>query len=120
MKANHKLNCIDNGYADWREIQLDDKISILDKYVGTEDPNEKLKEIVNTIKLAKQSLVYFRQYQRTRFLIYLSIMWAGWIILLFLKITGVKRPAVNSLILLIIDMLFVLLITAIFITSKGI
>ncbi|XP_048261823.1 GPI ethanolamine phosphate transferase 1 isoform X3 [Bombus terrestris] len=118
VKANHKMNCENNGLADWREIELDNKISTFDKDSETEDLNEKLKEIVNTIKLAKKSLLYFRQYQRTRFLLYLSIIWLGWIILLFFKITGVIRPRVNSFILLITNCVFIVLVTMIFIVHK--
>ncbi|KOC64725.1 GPI ethanolamine phosphate transferase 1 [Habropoda laboriosa] len=118
VKANRKMNCENNGFADWREVELDMKISTLDKYLQTEDSNETLKEIVDTIKLAKQSLLYFRQYQRTRFLIYLSIMWLGWIILLFFKISGAKRPIVRSFTLLIIDIVFIILLIMIFIEYK--
>lgn len=111
------MNCEDN--ADWREIELDNKIVTLDKDFETADLNEKLKEIINSIKLAKKSLLYFRQYQRTRFLLYLSIMWLGWIISLFFKITGVNRPVVHSFILLITNIVFVILVITIFIMYKG-
>ena len=119
VKANRKMNCEDNGFADWREIELDNKISILDKDSETEDSNEKLKEIIDGIKLAKKSLTYFRQYQRKRFLLYLSVIWLGWITLLFLKITGVNRSVVNSFILLTTDCVFIVVVIIIFITHKG-
>lgn len=118
VKANHKMNCEDNEYADWREIELDNKIITLDKDLET-DLNERLKEIINSIKLAKKSLLYFRQYQRTRFLLYLSIMWLGWIISLFFKITGVNRPVIHSFILLITNIVFLISIITIFIMYKG-
>ncbi|KAK9294452.1 hypothetical protein QLX08_010915 [Tetragonisca angustula] len=118
VKANRKMNCEDNGFADWREIELDNKISILDKDSETEDSNEKLKEIIDGIKLAKKSLTYFRQYQRKRFLLYLSVIWLGWITLLFLKITGVNRSVVNSFILLTTDCVFIVVVIIIFITHK--
>lgn len=119
VKANHKMNCEDNEYADWREIELDNKIITLDKDLETADLNERLKEIINSIKLAKKSLLYFRQYQRTRFLLYLSIMWLGWIISLFFKITGVNRPVIHSFILLITNIVFLISIITIFIMYKG-
>lgn len=119
VKANHKMNCEDNEYADWREIELDNKIITLDKNLETADLNERLKEIINSIKLAKKSLLYFRQYQRTRFLLYLSIMWLGWIISLFFKITGVNRPVIHSFILLITNIVFLISIITIFIMYKG-
>ncbi|PBC33927.1 GPI ethanolamine phosphate transferase [Apis cerana cerana] len=118
VKANHKMNCEDNEYADWREIELDNKIITLDKDLETADLNERLKEIINSIKLAKKSLLYFRQYQRTRFLLYLSIMWLGWIISLFFKITGVNRPVIHSFILLITNIVFLISIITIFIMYK--
>lgn len=120
VKANHKMNCEDNEYADWREIELDNKIVTLDKDFETADLNEKLKEIINSIKLAKKSLLYFRQYQRTRFLLYLSIMWLGWIISLFFKITGVNRPVIHSFILLITNIVFLISIITIFIIYKNV
>lgn len=113
------MNCEDNEYADWREIELDNKIVTLDKDFETADLNEKLKEIINSIKLAKKSLLYFRQYQRTRFLLYLAIMWLGWIISLFFKITGVNRPVIHSFILLITNIVFLISIITIFIIYKG-
>lgn len=119
VKANHKMNCEDNEYADWREIELDNKIITLDKDLETADLNERLKEIINSIKLAKKSLLYFRQYQRTRFLLYLSIMWLGWIISLFFKITGINRPVIHSFILLITNIVFLISIITIFIMYKG-
>ncbi|XP_061930993.1 GPI ethanolamine phosphate transferase 1 isoform X4 [Apis cerana] len=119
VKANHKMNCEDNEYADWREIELDNKIITLDKDLETADLNERLKEIINSIKLAKKSLLYFRQYQRTRFLLYLSIMWLGWIISLFFKITGVNRPVIHSFILLITNIVFLISIITIFIMYKA-
>ncbi|CAK9808629.1 GPI ethanolamine phosphate transferase 1 [Anthophora plagiata] len=118
VKANCKMNCENNEFTDWRERELDMKISTLNKHFETEDSNETLKEIVDAIKLAKKSLLYFRQYQRTRFLIYLSIMWLGWITLLFLKISGSRRPVVHSFTLLIVDIVFPILLITTFIEHK--
>lgn len=119
VKANRRMNCEDNEFADWREIELDNKIYNLDKDFEIQDANEKLKGIVSTIKLAKKFLLYFRQYQRTRFLLYLSMIWLGWIICLFFKITGIHRPVINSFILLIIDVAFLILAITLFIMHKG-
>nr|XP_034192608.1 GPI ethanolamine phosphate transferase 1 isoform X1 [Osmia lignaria]XP_034192609.1 GPI ethanolamine phosphate transferase 1 isoform X1 [Osmia lignaria]XP_034192610.1 GPI ethanolamine phosphate transferase 1 isoform X1 [Osmia lignaria] len=118
VKANRMLNCEDNEFADWREVELDNKILMLDKYLEVKDSNETLKDIVATIKLAKKALVYFRQYQRIRFLAYLSVMWFGWITLLFLKIAGTKRTVINSSNLLITDIVFVILLFTILIMHK--
>ncbi|KZC06184.1 GPI ethanolamine phosphate transferase 1 [Dufourea novaeangliae] len=117
VKANREMNCEDNGFADWREAQLYNKISVLEKYLTT-DSRGRLKETVDTIELAKESLLYFRQYQRSRFLIYLSTMWLGWIVLLFVKIAGRERLTINRLILWVADVAFVCILITIFIMHK--
>lgn len=119
VKANREMNCENNRFSDWKEIELDYKISILDKYLREKNLREKLIEIVDTIELAKESLSYFRQYQRLRFLIYLSIMWLGWIILLFFKIAGAKRLIINRNALLVADITFISILITIFIMHKG-
>ncbi|XP_076164323.1 GPI ethanolamine phosphate transferase 1 isoform X2 [Ptiloglossa arizonensis] len=118
VKANREMNCENNRFSDWKEIELDYKISILDKYLREKNLREKLIEIVDTIELAKESLSYFRQYQRLRFLIYLSIMWLGWIILLFFKIAGAKRLIINRNALLVADITFISILITIFIMHK--
>ncbi|XP_076234121.1 GPI ethanolamine phosphate transferase 1 [Calliopsis andreniformis] len=116
VKANREMNCED--FIDWRERELDNIISELDKDIEVKDLHGRLEETVNAIQLAKKSLSYFRQYQRLRFLTYLSIMWIGWIVLLFFKIAGIERPIVNRVILLIADILFVCILITIFISHK--
>lgn len=59
---------------------------------------------------SKEALLYFRQYQRIRFLIYLSIMWLGWIVLLFLRIAGIKRRYLRTSLLLLINIGFMSLL----------
>lgn len=118
VKANRKMNCEDDGHANWREKELDNKISALEKYVEVKDSRERLKETVDAIGLAKESLSYFRQYQRSRFLIYLSTMWLGWIILLFFKLAGAKRAATNYVILTISDITFAAILITVCIMHK--
>ncbi|XP_043254750.1 GPI ethanolamine phosphate transferase 1-like isoform X2 [Colletes gigas] len=118
VKANREMNCVDNRFTDWREMELDYKISTLDKYLEGKNSRENLNDIVDTIKIAKESLSYFRQYQRSWFLMYLSIMWLGWIILLFFKIAGTKRRAINHIILLVADIAFACILVTIFIMHK--
>lgn len=119
VKANRKMNCEDDGHANWREEELDNKISALDRSVEVKDSRERLKETVDAIGLAKESLSYFRQYQRSRFLIYLSTMWLGWIILLFIKLAGAKRAATNYVILTISDIAFAAILITVCIMHKG-
>nr|XP_012139124.1 PREDICTED: GPI ethanolamine phosphate transferase 1 [Megachile rotundata] len=118
VKANRMLNCKDNEFADWREVELENKIFSIDRYLEIRDSNETLTDLVDTIKLAKNALLYFRQYQRIRFLVYLSIMWFGWITLLFFKIAGAKKSVINSITLLITDIVFAVLLFIILITHK--
>lgn len=95
VKAMREMSCEDRRHVDRREQVIDKKISDLNKYVEIVIPDESLNEIVDTIKSAKDVLKFYRQYQRTQFLIYLSIMWIGWIIMLFMKMTCVKRSSVH-------------------------
>ncbi|XP_054012026.1 GPI ethanolamine phosphate transferase 1 isoform X2 [Hylaeus anthracinus] len=115
VKANREMICENNGFTDGRERELDYKISELNNHLERKDLKEQLNETVNTIELAKEYLSYFRQYQRSRFLIYLSTMWLGWITLLFFKIAGVKRPIINRTVLLISDIAFACILITIFI-----
>lgn len=119
VKANREMNCEDSSFTDWRERELDNKIFELDKYIEMKDSSEILKGTVDAISLAKKSLSYFRQYQRSRFLVYLSIMWIGWIILLFFKIFGTRRPVVSRNILLVADITFACILIIIFTTHRG-
>ncbi|XP_032672659.1 GPI ethanolamine phosphate transferase 1 [Odontomachus brunneus] len=91
VTGNRAINCGNGGHTDWREEQLNDKIRKIEYYFDRGDVTEGIREGDAAIIFAKEALLYFRQYQRTRFLTYLSIMWFGWITILFLKIAGVKR-----------------------------
>lgn len=91
VTGNRAISCKDSGNIDWREIQLNAKISQIEQHFNKGNIMEGIREGDEAISFSKEALSYFRQYQRTRFLIYLSIMWLGWIIVLFLKIAGIKR-----------------------------
>ncbi|XP_072767343.1 GPI ethanolamine phosphate transferase 1 [Anoplolepis gracilipes] len=77
--------------TDWRETQLNDRIRKIEEHIGRGSTIDGIRESEEAISFGKEALSYFRQYQRIRFLTYLSIMWLGWIVVLFLKITGTKR-----------------------------
>ncbi|XP_026674612.1 GPI ethanolamine phosphate transferase 1 isoform X2 [Ceratina calcarata] len=106
VKAMKEMSCKDRRYADKREQEVDKKISHLYKYVETGIPDENLNEIVDTIKSAKDVLKYYRQYQRTQFLLYLSMMWIGWIIVLFMKMSCAKQSSVQYGYVFLTDVLF--------------
>nr|XP_012235455.1 PREDICTED: LOW QUALITY PROTEIN: GPI ethanolamine phosphate transferase 1-like [Linepithema humile] len=91
VTGNRAISCKDSGNIDWREIQLNAKISQIEQHFNKGNVMEGIREGDEAISFSKEALLYFRQYQRTRFLIYLSIMWLGWIVVLFLKIAGIKR-----------------------------
>ncbi|CAL1679696.1 unnamed protein product [Lasius platythorax] len=80
---------------DWRETQLNNRIRKIEGHIDKGSIIDGIREGEETISFGKEALSYFRQYQRIRFLIYLSIMWLGWIVVLFLKITGTKRKRQN-------------------------
>ncbi|XP_033328137.2 GPI ethanolamine phosphate transferase 1 [Megalopta genalis] len=118
VKANREIICEDSRFTDQRVTQLYNKINTLEKHLGTKDLSKRFDETVDTIKLAKESLLYFRQYQRTRLLIYLSTMWLGWIVLLFSKIAGTERRIINRFILLVADIALVCILITIFLLYK--
>ncbi|XP_076656589.1 GPI ethanolamine phosphate transferase 1-like isoform X2 [Halictus rubicundus] len=118
VKANREIICEDSSLMDQRVTQLYNKISALEKRLETNNLRKRFDETINTIKLAKESLLYFRQYQRSRLLIYLSTMWLGWIVLLFLKIAGTERSHINRVILLVADIALVCILVIIFVLYK--
>lgn len=91
VTGNRAANCGNGGRADWREEQLSEKIRKIERHLDRGDVTEGIRESDAASVFAKEALLYFRQYQRTRFLTYLSIMWFSWITVLFLKLTGTRR-----------------------------
>lgn len=90
MTGNRAISCESNDHSDWREIKLNDKVRRAAEYLDKGSVMEGIREGDEAITFGKEALSYFRQYQRTRFFIYLSIMWLGWILVLFLKIVNVR------------------------------
>ncbi|XP_020293464.1 GPI ethanolamine phosphate transferase 1 isoform X2 [Pseudomyrmex gracilis] len=90
VTGNRAISCESNGHSDLREIKLNDKVRRAAEYLDKGNVMEGIREGDEAITFGKEALSYFRQYQRTRFFIYLSIMWLGWILVLFLKIVNVK------------------------------
>lgn len=106
ITGNRVINCGNGGRIDWREEQLNDKIRKIEHHLDRGDVTEGIREGDATVIFAKEVLLYFRQYQRTRFLTYLSIMWFAWITVLFLKLTSVKRQYHRIFLLLFINIGF--------------
>ncbi|KAL6264062.1 hypothetical protein P5V15_004141 [Pogonomyrmex californicus] len=113
VTENRAINCESN--IDWRETQLNDKIRKAVKHLREGNVMAGIQKADEAINFSKEALLYFRQYQRIRFLVYLSIMWIGWIIMLFLKITGVKHRHVQTSVLLLVNIGFASLLIIMFI-----
>ncbi|XP_015584903.1 GPI ethanolamine phosphate transferase 1 isoform X2 [Cephus cinctus] len=73
-----------------KEQELEKNIVNIEQLLAEKKFISALKQGEKTIELAKTSLLYFRQYQRNRLMLYLTIIWVGWIAMLFLKVTGVS------------------------------
>lgn len=107
IAGNRVINCENTDHVDWREIQTNDKIRKVEQHLSKRNMMAGIRVADETISFSKEALSYFRQYQRIRFLIYLSIMWLGWIIMLFLKITGVvKRQCLRNVLLQLMNVGF--------------
>ncbi|XP_070158756.1 GPI ethanolamine phosphate transferase 1 isoform X1 [Polyergus mexicanus] len=92
--------------TDWREMQLNNRIRKIEEYFDKRSIIDGIRESEEAISFGKEALSYFRQYQRIRFLLYLSIMWLGWIVVLFLKITGTKRRCLRFSLLIVVNIGF--------------
>lgn len=106
VTGNRAINCGNGGRINWREEQLNNKIHKIEHHLNRGNVTEAIREGDAAIIFAKEALSYFRQYQRTRFLTYLSIMWFGWILVLLFKITGVRRQYRRISLLLLINIGF--------------
>jgi len=104
---------------DWRETQLNSRIRKIEEHIGKGSIIDGIQESEEAISFGKEALSYFRQYQRIRFLIYLSIMWLGWIVILLLKITGTKRRCFRISILQFVNIGFASLLIIILIRYAG-
>ncbi|XP_011880603.1 PREDICTED: GPI ethanolamine phosphate transferase 1-like [Vollenhovia emeryi] len=91
VTGNRAVNCENMEHTDWRETQIKEQIRKAEQHLGRRNVMAGIRVGNDAISFSKEALSYFRQYQRVRFLICLSIMWLGWIIMLFFKITGVVR-----------------------------
>lgn len=98
VAGNRAISCGSDGQSDWRETKLNDKLRRAAEYLDKGSVTKGIREGDEAIAFGKEALSYFRQYQRTRFLIYLSIMWLGWILVLFLKIVNARtRRSISPL-----------------------
>lgn len=90
-----------------REEQLELKISEISKLIEKKEISEALSVANSTIHLAIESLNYFRQYQRNRMILYLTIIWVSWIVYLSLKAAGKVRRAAKDYLTYMLNIGFV-------------
>jgi len=106
VTGNRAINCENSDHTDWRETQINEKIHKAKQHLSKRNVMAGIRVGDEAISFSKEALSYFRQYQRIRFLIYLSIMWLGWIVILFLKITGVVRRQYSQITLQLVNVGF--------------
>nr|XP_050863201.1 GPI ethanolamine phosphate transferase 1-like isoform X1 [Vespula vulgaris] len=107
VTENRILSCgISDDFIDWRELTLNKHIWEINEYIKNGKMIEGITEAEEAIKLAKEYLYYFKQYQRNYFLMYMTFMWSGWIIFLFLKIVGIPRKKIKPSLLPLVDIIF--------------
>lgn len=100
VEANRELSLgISKMRTNWRERQINASILRIETLMREGKIAESIAEGERTVLFAKVSLNYFRQYQRNRLILYLTLMWLGWITLLFLKITAKPKQNQKSFIL---------------------
>lgn len=96
VRAN-RIVCSGDDPSDvhWREKELDEKIRQIDRLLEDGKVTEAIDECEKAISLSKESLYYYRGYQRNRFIFYLTLAWLGWITMLFVKIAVAQRVHVS-------------------------
>lgn len=119
VTGNRVINCENSDHIDWRETQINDKIHKAKQHLSKRNVMAGIRVGDEAIHFSKEALSYFRQYQRIRFLIYLSIMWLGWIVMLFLKITGVVRRQYLRITLQLVNIGFASLLIIMLITHMS-
>ena len=116
VRANQILSLGSNKInTHWRYEKLNEHIHRIESSLGRGKISKSIAEGERALLLAKESLNYFRQYQRNRFILYLTLMWFGWVALLFLNIAGKRRRDIAPFKLLLTNLilsasLFLLLI----------
>ncbi|KAG7200113.1 hypothetical protein KM043_000557 [Ampulex compressa] len=96
ITANRIMTCGDNAQSfSSRENELNEKVDKIERHFKMENTVQGLQESIDVLTFAKEALSYFRQYQRSRLLFYLSTMWLGWIIFLFFKVAGTCREGID-------------------------
>ncbi|KAG8036844.1 hypothetical protein G9C98_004166 [Cotesia typhae] len=85
-----------SSYSNWRERELEKMIDKVEKLLHDNKVVEAIRVAEETVEKCKSYLYYYRQYQKNQLIVYLTLMWLGWIVLLVLKITGTPRSHLNN------------------------
>lgn len=72
------------------------KLEMADKLAEEGQITKNINQVEHLIKLAKETLTYYRRSQTNRFLFCLLLMWIGWITFLFIDLSGIPRQATLS------------------------
>ena len=96
VKAN-RIVCSGDDPSDlhWRETDLDKKIEKIDRLLEDGRITEAIDEAESAILLSKESLSFYRRYQRNRFIFYLTVAWLGWIALLMMKLMSSETLSIS-------------------------
>ncbi|KAK2576053.1 hypothetical protein KPH14_007394 [Odynerus spinipes] len=120
VKGNRIISCgTSDDSIDWRELELNKRIWQINQHINNGQILNGIIKAEESVILAKEYLYYFRQYQRSHFLTYMTLMWSSWIIFLFLKIVGIPRREIKSSVLLLIDVIFTILLFMLIMTHIG-
>ncbi|XP_057337055.1 GPI ethanolamine phosphate transferase 1 [Microplitis mediator] len=85
-----------SSYSNWRERELEKMIEKIEKLLHDNKVVESIRVAEETVNKCKSVLHYYRQYQKNQLIVYLTLMWLGWIVLLVLKITGTPRSHLTN------------------------
>ncbi|XP_034936003.1 GPI ethanolamine phosphate transferase 1 [Chelonus insularis] len=97
IKANRVVASGDGpSHFNWREKELKNMINDIKNLLNEMKIVEAIVKAKEALKLSKEVLYYYRRFQRNQLIMYLTIMWLGWIALLILKLTGVKRQTYDD------------------------
>ncbi|KAJ8672992.1 hypothetical protein QAD02_004253 [Eretmocerus hayati] len=96
VKANRELTVgrsLVNMYDKDREFE--EKLKRVEKLIKDTEYKIAINELEYLTKLAKHVLSYYRRYQTDRFIMCLMLMWIGWIVYLFVDLSGVSRQSIQ-------------------------
>ncbi|XP_012273342.1 GPI ethanolamine phosphate transferase 1 isoform X2 [Orussus abietinus] len=100
---------------DHREANLYGMISDMERLIQKGKLVESIEEGQRATLQAKESLYFYRKYQRDQLIAYLALIWLGWLTLLVFEVIGIRRKNAKTAALILsnigcVSALFVLLL----------